>query len=262
MNAIILAAGTGSRLTAITTNTPKALIEIDNEPIIERQIRYLHETGIKDIHVVVGYKALLFDYLVSKYNVHLIYNEHYLTCNNLYSLCLAKHVLSDTYILDSDIFLTSNFLKRHLNKSTYFSLKKEELDGEWILDFSGNQLRDIIIYDEIKDSSVSFKNGAYIISGVSYWANHDAPVILNYINSIFRNGKFIENGYSKMYWDEIIYKTQSKLSINIHPLKFNDLCEIDNLQDYLRAKSIASNYHANTFGTKGYSSMNFENEKF
>ena len=46
MRAIILAAGMGTRLRPITLTTPKSLIKIGEETLIERQIRFLKEKGI------------------------------------------------------------------------------------------------------------------------------------------------------------------------------------------------------------------------
>jgi CTP:phosphocholine cytidylyltransferase-like protein len=44
---------------------PKALLEVHREPLIERLIRQLHEAGVHDITVVVGYMKEGFDYLHS-----------------------------------------------------------------------------------------------------------------------------------------------------------------------------------------------------
>ena len=62
-NAIIIAAGTSSRFVPISYEKPKGLIEVKGEVLIERQIRQLHEGGIKDITIVVGYMANSFAYL-------------------------------------------------------------------------------------------------------------------------------------------------------------------------------------------------------
>lgn len=75
-NAIIMAAGTASRFAPLSYEHPKALIEVRGEVLIERQIRQLHEAGIKKIVVVTGYKAEQFEYLKSKYDVKLIYNPY------------------------------------------------------------------------------------------------------------------------------------------------------------------------------------------
>lgn len=53
--AVILAAGFGMRMVPINTETSKGLLEINGEVLIERTIRQLHEVGITEIYVVVGF---------------------------------------------------------------------------------------------------------------------------------------------------------------------------------------------------------------
>lgn len=46
---IILAAGSGSRM-----GTPKAILEIEGERLIDRAVALFHDAGIKDVYVVLG----------------------------------------------------------------------------------------------------------------------------------------------------------------------------------------------------------------
>ena len=57
MKAVILAGGLGKRLRPITEYIPKALIPINNVPILERQIRYLKKFGINKFIVCSDYKT-------------------------------------------------------------------------------------------------------------------------------------------------------------------------------------------------------------
>ena len=45
--------------------------------MIERQINQLHEAGIMDITIVVGYLKEKFEYLIDKFGVKLLYNPEY-----------------------------------------------------------------------------------------------------------------------------------------------------------------------------------------
>ena len=47
MRAIILAAGLGTRLRPMTDNTPKALIKVNDKPLVEYQIEYLKEKCLR-----------------------------------------------------------------------------------------------------------------------------------------------------------------------------------------------------------------------
>ena len=76
MKAIILAAGLGTRLRPMTENTPKALVKVNQKPLVEYQIEFLKERGIDDIIIVVGYLKEQFDYLKEKYGVRLVFNDN------------------------------------------------------------------------------------------------------------------------------------------------------------------------------------------
>jgi UDP-N-acetylglucosamine diphosphorylase/glucosamine-1-phosphate N-acetyltransferase len=56
MQAVILAAGEGSRIRPLTKNRPKAMVPVANRPIISYAIDALLANGIRDIVVVVGYR--------------------------------------------------------------------------------------------------------------------------------------------------------------------------------------------------------------
>ena len=103
-NVIILAAGYGLRMVPINQNKPKALLTVDEKPLIERQIEQLHQVGISDITIVVGFMKEAFDYLTDKYNVKLVYNKDYAIKNNLYSLACVSAKISDTYIVPCDLY--------------------------------------------------------------------------------------------------------------------------------------------------------------
>ena len=92
MRAILLAAGIGSRLRPLTLETPKPLIQVKGEPIIERQIKALNDVGITDILIVTGYLNKKFEYLKEKYGVKILNNDKYDKYNNIYGraeACMA-----------------------------------------------------------------------------------------------------------------------------------------------------------------------------
>ena len=107
-SAIILAAGFGMRMVPINTVSSKGLLEIEGEALVERIIRQLNEVGIKEIYIVVGFIKEQYDYLIDKYNVHLIVSRDYASKNNLHSLALAKDHLANSYIIPCDVWCNKN----------------------------------------------------------------------------------------------------------------------------------------------------------
>lgn len=119
--AIILAAGFGMRMIPINLELPKALLEVNGERLIERQIKQLHEVGIEDISIVVGFLKEHFGYLVDKYGIQLIVNQEYASKNNYYSMirALQELELANTYIVPCDIWCDQNPFHRHELYSWY-----------------------------------------------------------------------------------------------------------------------------------------------
>lgn len=95
MQALILAAGTGSRLRPYTLSVPKCMVPVDGVPMIERAIDALIEAGIKTLGIGLGYKAeVLKDFISKTFDEHrlngmtikYIENPVYDKTNNIYSV--------------------------------------------------------------------------------------------------------------------------------------------------------------------------------
>ena len=57
LQVVILAGGLATRLNKITLTKPKSLIEINGEPFISHQLRYLKSQGIHKVHLCLGHLA-------------------------------------------------------------------------------------------------------------------------------------------------------------------------------------------------------------
>ena len=118
-NAIILAAGLSSRFAPISYERPKGILKVRGEVLVERQIRQLHEAGITDITIVVGYKKEYFFSLAERYGARIVVNKEYATRNNNASLWLVKEDLANTYICSSDDYFTINPFESHVYQAYY-----------------------------------------------------------------------------------------------------------------------------------------------
>jgi len=120
MQAIILAAGTGSRLGEYTRENTKCMLEINGKKIIDYVLEVLNTVGIEKLVLVVGYKKEnLITHVGKKYkNIEIEYIENpiYYKTNNIYSLFLAKDKLmrDDTILLESDLIFEENILRKLL----------------------------------------------------------------------------------------------------------------------------------------------------
>lgn len=101
--AMLLAAGTGSRLHPLTDDAPKCMTEVNGTTILERLVEGLCKWDIERLVVVVGHQAdRLRNYLNgldSGLEIEFVYADQYRTTNNIYSLWEARYAIQDPFLL-------------------------------------------------------------------------------------------------------------------------------------------------------------------
>lgn len=119
--AVILAAGVGSRLQPLTDRIPKCLAPVAGKTLLGRMLEALAETGFVRAFVVVGHKAEEVARFVKEAPVHceLLNNPRYDTANNYYSLLIARKQLEgrDFVKLDGDVIVEPEVLRRVISGS-------------------------------------------------------------------------------------------------------------------------------------------------
>lgn len=216
-NAIIIAAGFGSRFVPLTYETPKGLLEVFGERMIERQIKQLHEAGIYDITIMVGYLKEKFDYLIDKYDVKLIYNPEYSTKNTLATLWHARHLFKNTYILSSDNWIRENIFHAYEPCAWYSGVYMRGNTSEWCLtaDKKG-RITDVVV------------GGAdsYVMYGPVYFdctfSERFIPLLEKYYNS---------PGTENFYWEQVYMENLKTLPMYIYPQPDSIVYEFENLEE-------------------------------
>ena len=139
VRAIILAAGTASRLRPLTSHTPKCLLKVGERTLLQRSMDALIKAGIREFCIVTGYlHEMIEDFVRKQYadsiNVTYIYNEVYETTNNIYSLWLARPEAEgqEVLLLDSDLLYDGEIVKRVLadKHDNVLTLIRHELGEE------------------------------------------------------------------------------------------------------------------------------------
>lgn len=164
-NAVILAAGFAARMVPINLDTPKALLEIDGEPLIERQIKQLRAVGIQEIYVIVGFLKERFDYLIDKYGVVLVVNEQYAAKNNLHSLHRVLEHLSNTYIVPCDLWCRENPFRKQELHSWYMVSEQPDPDSAVRV----NRKHQLVLTESGKPGNTML--------GIAYLTEPDAAVV-------------------------------------------------------------------------------------
>ena len=122
MQALILAAGTGSRLKQYTEKVPKCMVPVNGVPMIERAVDAIVAAGIKQLYIGLGYKSEVLKEFIAKtfdqkrldgMKIDFIENPVYDKTNNIYSLWLARQAFSDddTILLESDLVFDKGLIK-------------------------------------------------------------------------------------------------------------------------------------------------------
>src|SRR5688572_14473966 len=115
--AVILAAGRGSRLAPLTDDRPKCLLEVAGRPLIDALVDSAAGAGIREVLVVVGYRADAvrrhFASATSAIPVVLIDNPGYMAANNAVSLWTARELLQPPFLLvEGDLWLDGEVVAR------------------------------------------------------------------------------------------------------------------------------------------------------
>ena len=187
-NAIILAAGFGMRMVPINTSTPKALLEVNGEPLIERTIRQLHEAGVTNITVVVGFMKEQFEYLIDEYGVDLAVNSEYSKRNNLHSLAYVAGRIDNSYIIPCDIWCAVNPYSRTEPYSWYMVSDKMDEDSTVRV----NRKRELVTIPE--------KEAGNAMIGISYLTGREAQIVRENLHRMDTDEDFDDE-----FWERALY---------------------------------------------------------
>ena len=113
--ALLLAAGTGTRLRPLTADAPKCLTEIAGRTILGRVVDNLRAQKIERLVVVIGYQgARIREFLrhsAGSMRIDFVFNPEYRTTNNIYSLWLARQQIRESFLLvESDLVFETSML--------------------------------------------------------------------------------------------------------------------------------------------------------
>ena len=111
MKCVILAAGQGKRIKQITKKKPKCLIKINNETLLDRQIRLLNCLNIKKITVVKGFRAEE----INVDSLNYVFNKNFKINEQLDSLiCAKKEFDQDLLVTFADTIYDTSIIKKIL----------------------------------------------------------------------------------------------------------------------------------------------------
>lgn len=221
-NAIILAAGFGMRMVPINTETPKGLLEIKGERLIERTIRQLHEVGITEIYIVVGFMKEQYEYLIDEYGVDLIVAPDYTSKNNLHSLKTAADHLSNSYIIPCDIWCEKNPYSRNELYSWY--MVSDMVDDDSTVRV--NRKQELVVQKE--------QAGGNAMIGICYLLEAEAAIVRERLEELGRDSR-----YDGAFWEETLYR-KDRMIVTARVVHAADAVEINTYEQLREIDSDSS----------------------
>lgn len=221
-NAIILAAGFGMRMVPINTETPKGLLEIKGERLIECTIRQLHEVGITEIYIVVGFMKEQYEYLIDEYGVDLIVAPDYASKNNLHSLKTAADHLSNSYIIPCDIWCEKNPYSRNELYSWY--MVSDLVDDDSTVRV--NRKQELVVQKE--------QAGGNAMIGICYLLEAEAETVRERLEELGRDSR-----YDGTFWEETLYQ-KDRMIVTARVVHAADAVEINTYEQLREIDSDSS----------------------
>lgn len=217
--AIFIAAGFGSRLVPITLNTPKPLVRVNGVRIIDTLIDACINVGIEDIIIVRGYLKEQFDQLLYKYpNIKFIDNEFYNEANNISSAYMARDLIKNSYVFESDLLLANkDIITKYHYTSDVLGIWKDRTD-DWCLSVDKD--------NNVIEEKVGGLN-CYQMVGIYYFNEEDGKKLESHIKEAYE-----APGGKERYWETVpnqVYKGEYK--IEVRSCKEDDIVEIDTFKE-------------------------------
>jgi choline kinase len=243
--AIFLLAGFGRRISKLTQD-PKCLLKINNQTIIQRNLKILKKLNIKKVVFVIGYKSNLIKQHLKNFQndfkITYAYNRNYKKNGNTFSLLKGlKKSQGKIIIFDGDLIFSKKILSEFIFKghSSSFLIGKGSIRNiecaKALIDKNGYIKKTVdkrlILKKELKE---------YRFIG-------EAIGIIKIENSIRKSmlieiKKFLKKKYNqKLNWEHFMNKFLIKNFIKFNKTTNPKWIEIDTKQDYAKAKLLFKN---------------------
>ena len=216
--AIFIAAGFGSRLVPITFNSPKPLVRVHGQRIIDGLIDACLDAGINEIYIVRGYLAEQFDQLLYKYPmIRFLENPVYNEANNISSAMVARYMLSNAYVFEADLLISNpKIITKYHYTSDFLAIKKDRTD-DWCF-----IVKDGVIVEE-KVGGLD----CWQMVGISYWNEEDGHKLSDDIKMTYE-----QPGGKERYWEQVpLVFCKKHYKVEVRECQENDIIEIDTFRE-------------------------------
>lgn len=243
MEAILLAAGKGSRLGKYTNDNTKCMVEVNGITLLERTIDCLISSGVDKLIIVLGYKGEnVKKYIEEKklnqlIKIEYIDNNDYENSNNIYSLYLTNsYVKDDVILLESDLIYDKSVIKS-LVKSKEKNLAvvakyKDWMDGTVVKYDENKNITSFIGKNEFNSNELDqyYKTVNIYKFSKEFFTDYYMPFLKLYMDIYGKND----------YYETVLKVTTifKDIKLKVHVLTNQLWYEIDNEEDLKKASEL------------------------
>jgi len=241
MQAIILAAGQGTRLRPLTDYCPKCLVEVRGKPILGYQLEALCEAGVRECIIVVGHRATqvrnAFGPRFRDLSIRYEENEILDRTNNIYSLWLARRwITEDLLLLEGDLVFEPDLLM-DLRENPWENVavvdRFQPFMNGTVIQAHGDRAISMILK---RDQSPGFDYGSALKTVNIYKFSRQA--VSNELMPAL--GEYISQGLTDHYYEMAISGAIAEGAIRLHVLHAGPRAwaEIDTKEDHADAEKM------------------------
>lgn len=231
--ALLLAAGTGSRLFPLTENSPKCLTLVNDKSILERLINNLKSQGFKRLVIVTGHEQKSIKDSLGEQSgdisIEYVHSPLYKTTNNIYSLWMARHIVNEPFVLfESDLVLNSTLL----NDMVYPDRMAVALMQPWLNGTTVSVNKSKMVTKFQKGTTDSYSDIRYKTVNIYSFS------LLSWRAIIKRLNQYISKGNVNCYYEAVFAEMIENKSLALESVSFDHKpwYEIDNIKDLAKAE--------------------------
>ncbi len=167
VQAIVLAAGEGTRMRPLTYTKPKVMLPVANKPILHHTIENLVKAGIDEVVLVVGYKEeTIREYFGEKFNgVRIRYVRQAKQLGTAHALLSAEHLLDDRFLmLNGDTIVFADEIKKLLDCELAIAVKRVDNPEDYgVVEVEGGFVKKIIEKPDVPPTDL-INAGIYVFT--------------------------------------------------------------------------------------------------
>jgi len=233
--ALLLAAGTGSRLYPLTRSEPKCMTIVNGKSILERMISSLNHHGFKRLVIVTGHlEDRIRNFLgnqVDGMKIEYIFSPPYKTTNNIYSLWMARDAIKESFLLlESDLIYDESLLDDMLYPDRIAVAKLQSwMNGACVTIHQSKGVKAFITSDTESYGEDKYKTVNIYSFSLDSWKE-----------IVKRLDKKISDGKVNDYYETVLADMVAEKRLSLKEVSFDNKpwYEIDTLEDLAEAKKL------------------------